>query len=307
MAEAAHGTAPSLRGKNVANPMAMILAGAALLSYGDERAQQVGRAIREACLEAVVAGGPHGRPRRTCRHERVHRRGDQADAIEARGLGDALGLLRRLAAASASAPALQASRKALRDPWVELRAGAALDLGECARDRQRAPVRTRRRHGVERVRDREQTRLFGNLVAASDRSDSRRRPSARGGTARTAARRAQARPGSISLAPAAGCVRISASSCGLERTALAEERLRDHHLADVVQRRRRAPASGARSSSQPSHTATRAGERRSRARSAPPSRGHARRARRRGRPASARGHSRPRASFPAGCASARCR
>ena len=32
MAEAAHGTAPSLKGKNVANPMAMILAGAALLS-----------------------------------------------------------------------------------------------------------------------------------------------------------------------------------------------------------------------------------------------------------------------------------
>jgi isocitrate dehydrogenase (NAD+) len=56
MAEAAHGTAPSLRGKNVANPMAMILAGAALLSYGDERAQQVGRAIRESCLEAVGRG-----------------------------------------------------------------------------------------------------------------------------------------------------------------------------------------------------------------------------------------------------------
>src|SRR3954471_6443331 len=34
MAEAAHGTAPSLYGKNVANPMAMILAGAALLSHG---------------------------------------------------------------------------------------------------------------------------------------------------------------------------------------------------------------------------------------------------------------------------------
>ena len=56
MAEAAHGTAPSLRGKNVANPMAMILAGAALLGYGDERAQQAGRAIREACLEAVAEG-----------------------------------------------------------------------------------------------------------------------------------------------------------------------------------------------------------------------------------------------------------
>jgi isocitrate/isopropylmalate dehydrogenase len=56
MAEAAHGTAPSLQGKNVANPMAMILAGAALLSHGDERAQTAGRAIREACLEAVHSG-----------------------------------------------------------------------------------------------------------------------------------------------------------------------------------------------------------------------------------------------------------
>ena len=56
MAEAAHGTAPSLRGKDVANPMAMILAGAALLGYGDEEAQQAGRAIREACLEAVADG-----------------------------------------------------------------------------------------------------------------------------------------------------------------------------------------------------------------------------------------------------------
>ena len=56
MAEAAHGTAPSLQGKNVANPMAMILAAAALLGYGDETAQLAGRAIREACLEAVADG-----------------------------------------------------------------------------------------------------------------------------------------------------------------------------------------------------------------------------------------------------------
>ena len=56
MAEAAHGTAPSLRGKNVANPMAMILAGAALLGFGETAAQQAGRAIREACLEAVADG-----------------------------------------------------------------------------------------------------------------------------------------------------------------------------------------------------------------------------------------------------------
>src|SRR5438128_4923375 len=56
MAEAAHGTAPSLQGKNVANPMAMILAAAALLGQGGEQAQQAGRAIREACLEAVADG-----------------------------------------------------------------------------------------------------------------------------------------------------------------------------------------------------------------------------------------------------------
>jgi isocitrate dehydrogenase (NAD+) len=56
MAEAAHGTAPALEGKNVANPMAMILAVSSLLVYGDERAQEAGRAIREACLEAVADG-----------------------------------------------------------------------------------------------------------------------------------------------------------------------------------------------------------------------------------------------------------
>ena len=55
MAEAAHGTAPSLQGKNVANPMAMILAGAALLAYTEGTAT-AGRAIRESCLEAVADG-----------------------------------------------------------------------------------------------------------------------------------------------------------------------------------------------------------------------------------------------------------
>lgn len=57
MAEAAHGTAPALQGKNVANPMAMILAGAALLAqHDDEETQGAARAIREACLEAVSDG-----------------------------------------------------------------------------------------------------------------------------------------------------------------------------------------------------------------------------------------------------------
>ena len=57
MAEAAHGTAPALFGKNVANPLAMILAGAALLSHIDEpEAHTAGRAIREAALEAISTG-----------------------------------------------------------------------------------------------------------------------------------------------------------------------------------------------------------------------------------------------------------
>jgi isocitrate dehydrogenase (NAD+) len=56
MSEAAHGTAPSLLGKNVANPLAMILAGSALLTHAGGRAQEVGRAIREASLEAVSQG-----------------------------------------------------------------------------------------------------------------------------------------------------------------------------------------------------------------------------------------------------------
>jgi isocitrate dehydrogenase (NAD+) len=56
MAEAAHGTAPALLGKNVANPLAMILAGASLLSHAGEELEQPARALREAALEAVAEG-----------------------------------------------------------------------------------------------------------------------------------------------------------------------------------------------------------------------------------------------------------
>jgi isocitrate/isopropylmalate dehydrogenase len=56
MAEAAHGTAPALQGKNVANPLAMILAAAAVLGYAGEQGEQASRAIREAALEAVAEG-----------------------------------------------------------------------------------------------------------------------------------------------------------------------------------------------------------------------------------------------------------
>ena len=57
MTEAPHGTAPALQGKNVANPMAMILAVASLLGYmkGDQ-AHRASRTIYEAALEAVSDG-----------------------------------------------------------------------------------------------------------------------------------------------------------------------------------------------------------------------------------------------------------
>lgn len=57
LTEAPHGTAPSLQGKNIANPMAMILAGAALLRYIHvERANVASRAIYESTMEAVYEG-----------------------------------------------------------------------------------------------------------------------------------------------------------------------------------------------------------------------------------------------------------
>jgi isocitrate dehydrogenase (NAD+) len=58
MAEAPHGTAPSLMGKDLANPMAMLLACGAVLSYADgvAGAERASRAIYEGVLETVATG-----------------------------------------------------------------------------------------------------------------------------------------------------------------------------------------------------------------------------------------------------------
>jgi len=60
MAEVPHGTAPSLLGKNLANPMAMIMAAAAVLHYvaqsGQWQADLASRAIYESVLEATASG-----------------------------------------------------------------------------------------------------------------------------------------------------------------------------------------------------------------------------------------------------------
>jgi isocitrate dehydrogenase (NAD+) len=60
MAEAPHGTAPSLLGKDLANPMAMLLACGALLQYagvaGVDGAERASRAVYESVLETVAGG-----------------------------------------------------------------------------------------------------------------------------------------------------------------------------------------------------------------------------------------------------------
>jgi 3-isopropylmalate dehydrogenase len=60
MAEAPHGTAPALEGKDVANPLAMILACGALLRHAGDRvgaaAERASRAIYEAALETIGSG-----------------------------------------------------------------------------------------------------------------------------------------------------------------------------------------------------------------------------------------------------------
>jgi isocitrate/isopropylmalate dehydrogenase len=57
IAEAPHGTAPSLFGKNLANPVAMIMAAASVLSHiTGETAARASRAIRESTLEAIYEG-----------------------------------------------------------------------------------------------------------------------------------------------------------------------------------------------------------------------------------------------------------
>jgi isocitrate dehydrogenase (NAD+) len=60
MAEAPHGTAPSLMGKDLANPMAMLLACGSVLSYagvkGYAGAERASRAVYESVLEAIATG-----------------------------------------------------------------------------------------------------------------------------------------------------------------------------------------------------------------------------------------------------------
>jgi 3-isopropylmalate dehydrogenase len=61
MAQASHGAAPDIAGRNIANPIAMILSGAMLLDWlgsrnGDDAAVRAARRIDEAVAETVASG-----------------------------------------------------------------------------------------------------------------------------------------------------------------------------------------------------------------------------------------------------------
>ena len=90
MAEAPHGTAPSLQGKDLANPMAMILACAAMLGQAAAKGY-AGRRPRLARDLREHAGddgrrGQDVRPRRPGDDDGVHRRRDREDQDEGRDL-----------------------------------------------------------------------------------------------------------------------------------------------------------------------------------------------------------------------------
>ena len=94
MAEAPHGTAPSLMGKDLANPMAMLLACGAVLSYAGARGlrgrrARLARDLRGACSRRRRPGtktidlGGHATT------TRVHRRGRREGPHQGRHLVDA--------------------------------------------------------------------------------------------------------------------------------------------------------------------------------------------------------------------------
>ena len=118
MTEAPHGTAPRLFGKNIANPMAMILAIAALFTFIDE-ARGRDRFARD------LRGSVRNRPRRD-RHQRlgrprvdhrVHRRHHREGEDQARRLGRSL----------RGGPAPEATGPGLGLPTKAARAGAVFE------------------------------------------------------------------------------------------------------------------------------------------------------------------------------------
>ena len=245
LAEAAHGTAPSLQGKNVANPMAMILAGAAVLAYAGDDAARAASAIRDSCLGAVAAGvrtadlgGHAGTSEFT---DEVIRR----TKAEARGLGRGRGRQLGLGEELEEDP---------RDLWIELRPCATLDLGQRLHPRERATVGPVARHRVEGVGDGEHACLERDLLAGLARGVAVPVPAL---VVVEHVRDRLAQSGHPQQDPRAD-LRVLADLGELalvEPALLAEHLVGDGELADVVQRAADAQR-WSRSSLQPSRQAT---------------------------------------------------
>jgi 3-isopropylmalate dehydrogenase len=63
MAQATHGSAPDIAGRNIANPYAMIMSGKMLLEWlgrkrGEDKATQAAKRI-DAAMDKVIAEGKH--------------------------------------------------------------------------------------------------------------------------------------------------------------------------------------------------------------------------------------------------------
>ncbi len=76
MAQAAHGSAPDIAGRNLANPIAMISSGAMLLDWlgtrhDDASARKAASLIEDGPSHHRPLRHPHRRPRRHSQHDRV--------------------------------------------------------------------------------------------------------------------------------------------------------------------------------------------------------------------------------------------
>ena len=93
VAQAQHGSAPDIAGKDIANPSSLIESAAMLLSWLEERGAganfaAAGQAIVRA-VDATIAvpAAAHPRPRRAARHQGLHRA--RRGGPERGGTGDA--------------------------------------------------------------------------------------------------------------------------------------------------------------------------------------------------------------------------
>ena len=138
MAEAPHGTAPSLQGKDLANPMAMILAGAALLSYAHVRgirgADRASRAIYESVLETIAGGVKTLDLGGEAVDHGVHRRRDREGPLQDRHLvlaGElAADVVRQVLAGEGGARGDEVGGRALEDDPAAVVAGAGAEVDD---------------------------------------------------------------------------------------------------------------------------------------------------------------------------------